>query len=368
MSDATTWKIKQHTLAKHMLLRRYLGAWFPILTIGGHNRRVIYLDGFAGPGRYADNEPGSPIIALDTLVNHSHFAKMSHTEFIFAFVEQDPGRFSSLQSELEEFWNQRGETPSNIDVRPYNEPFENVARRITAAAHGRLAPTLAFVDPFGWSGVAMRTIGELLGSRKCEVLFNFMHESINRFVSDTRIGTTRSLAELFGTDDFIHHRASELHGEERKSFLRDLYLQQLRTVGAFKFVRSFEIMDQSRNRTLSYLMFGTRHHRGLQAIKEAMWALDPVGGRRFSGFVDDQEVLFSPEPDLEPLRAALIHEYSGGTVNIETIDRFVIEETDYKKSHYRRALRSLEEQRAVACLTERKQRGTYPQGTVLRFV
>ena len=210
MSDATTWKIKPHTLAKHILLRRYLGAWFPILTIGGHNRRVIYLDGFAGPGRYSENEPGSPIIALDTLINHSHFSQMTHTEFIFAFVEQDPDRYHSLQGELEAFWNLQGEAPSNVEVRPYNEPFEDVARYITAAAHGKLAPTLAFVDPFGWSGVAMRTIGELLGSRKCEVLFNFMHESINRFVSDTRVGTTRSLAELFGTDDFVHHQASTL--------------------------------------------------------------------------------------------------------------------------------------------------------------
>lgn len=367
MSDATTWKIEQHTLAKHELLRRYLAAWFPILTIGGHNRRVIYLDGFAGPGRYADDEPGSPLIALDTLVNHSHFSRMSDTEFIFAFVEQDAARFASLKSELERFWNRHGGTPSNVDVRSYNEPFEDVAQRITSAAHGRLAPTFAFVDPFGWSGVAMQTIGQLLGARKCEVLFNFMHDSINRFVSDTRTPTMRSLAELFGTDDFVHHRASALHGEERKSFLRDLYLEQLRTAGAFRFVRSFEIVDQRRKRTLSYLMYGTRHHRGLEAIKEAMWALDPAGGTRFSGFAGDQQVLFAPEPDLEPLRGALMQRFAGKTVSVEVVERFVIEETSYKSSHHKSALKELEEHSRIVCTSERKRRGTYPKGTVMRF-
>jgi hypothetical protein len=79
--------------------QRYLGAWFPILTSSGWNRRVIFLDGFAGPGRYTAGEPGSPIIALDTLVNHRHFQKLQRTEFVMIFVESDDQRFASLEEE-----------------------------------------------------------------------------------------------------------------------------------------------------------------------------------------------------------------------------------------------------------------------------
>jgi three-Cys-motif partner protein len=46
----TLWEIEPHTIAKHEILRRYLGAWFVIM--GQTNRRIIYLDGFCGPGRY----------------------------------------------------------------------------------------------------------------------------------------------------------------------------------------------------------------------------------------------------------------------------------------------------------------------------
>ena len=368
MSDGTTWKIEQHTLAKHALLRRYLGAWFPILTISGRNKRVIFLDGFAGPGRYADGAPGSPLIALDTLVNHSHFARMSNTQFIFAFVEQDERRFESLNEQLDAFWKQQGGIPQNVEVRPFNEPFEDVAQDIVSAAHGRLAPTFAFVDPFGWSGVPMHTIRDLLAAHKCEVLFNFMHDSVNRFVSDTRPGIRRSFSDLFGTDEHTHHQASELRGDERKIFLRDLYMEQLCTVGNFTFVRSLEIADQRRNRTLYYLMFGTRHHRGLQVMKDAMWTLDPIGGTRFSGFADDQQTLFAPEPDLGRLRQALLVRFAGKTASIEAIERFVIEETDYKTFHHKRVLRELEEQGRIDCETERRRQGTYPPSTVLRFM
>lgn len=38
LSDSAIWKIEQHTQAKHELLRRYLGAWFPILAMSGFNK------------------------------------------------------------------------------------------------------------------------------------------------------------------------------------------------------------------------------------------------------------------------------------------------------------------------------------------
>lgn len=103
MSEEAVWKIEQHTRAKHELLRRYLGAWFPILTASGWNRRVLFLDGFAGPGVYAGGEPGSPLIALSTLVDHPYYGQLSQTEFVFIFVEADTERFGSLKMEIANF-------------------------------------------------------------------------------------------------------------------------------------------------------------------------------------------------------------------------------------------------------------------------
>jgi hypothetical protein len=59
----TVWELEPHTRAKHEILRRYLQAWIPILTQGGF-KNILYIDGFAGPGRYAGGEDGSPVIAV----------------------------------------------------------------------------------------------------------------------------------------------------------------------------------------------------------------------------------------------------------------------------------------------------------------
>ena len=51
------WRVDPHTLAKHEILRRYVDAWFPIMS--RWNPRLIFFDGFAGPGIYQNGEPGA---------------------------------------------------------------------------------------------------------------------------------------------------------------------------------------------------------------------------------------------------------------------------------------------------------------------
>jgi three-Cys-motif partner protein len=91
----TLWEIEPHTKAKHEILRRYLGAWFPIL--GLKIPRIVYIDGFCGPGRYLGGEEGSPIIALKEALNQPALA---NAEVNFLFIDERADRISHLESEL----------------------------------------------------------------------------------------------------------------------------------------------------------------------------------------------------------------------------------------------------------------------------
>ena len=359
------WKLEEHTHAKHLLLESYLKAWFPILA--SHEKRIIFLDGFAGPGVYSDGEDGSPIIALRTLVEHDRFDKWSDTEFIFVFVEADSERHENLVNQINEFWDSIGGKPSNIGVVIRCAKFADVARDILDEVRGQLAPTLAFIDPFGWSGVPLQLISELLSSDKCEVIFNFMFDSVNRWVALDESAVAVHFAELFGSTDAEHLHASTLSGTERKEFLRDLYAEKLRDVAGFTFVRPFEMVDVQRHRTAYYLMYGTRHEQGLRAMKEAMWRVAPIDGIRFSGFADKRRVLFDLEPDFRPLREALVAKFASQTVPVETVERFVLVETPYMASHYKRhVLKQLEEESLIEC-KGRQRKKTYPAGTEITF-
>ena len=364
----TTWKLPEHTRAKHQLLQHYLAAWFPILALSQRQRRVIFIDGFAGPGVYSDGESGSPLIALETLIHHSHFDQFTSTEFVFIFVESDKTRCQHLSHTVSAYWDSIGGRPSNVRVLPIQADFVEVASRIAEIGPGRLAPTLAFIDPFGWSSVPMTAIGELLSSDKCEVIINFMFDHVNRFVNDERPGIVHSFAELFATGDYEHRHAGGLSGNARKELLRDLYASQLEQVAGFTYVNPFEVMDVNRNRTAYYLMFGTRSLKGLEVMKDAMWDLDPVNGVRFSGFVDSDAMLFKPTADLEPLRHSLIENFVTRTISVEEIEEFVLAGTDFRLSHYKGILRDLERQGWIRGRSHRDRKLTYPKGTILEFL
>jgi three-Cys-motif partner protein len=91
----TRWTAEPHTLAKHLILRKYLGAWLP--TLGFWRNRALFIDGFCGPGEYTGGEDGSPIIALKTLLEHPYFDRMK-CQFVFIFIDEDADRIEYLQN------------------------------------------------------------------------------------------------------------------------------------------------------------------------------------------------------------------------------------------------------------------------------
>lgn len=369
MSKDLIWRIGQHTLAKHALLRRYLSAWFPILAAGGRNRRLVFVDAFAGPGIYKGGEPGSPIVALQALVDRSDFYKYSEVEFLFIFVEANPETYTNLSAQIDTFWSNRPRgKPDNVRTLLINDTFTGVVDQILAHLRDRdqrLAPVLAFLDPFGWKDAPMATIKSLVSLGKSEILFTFMYDSVTRFVTVEEVA--QSFNDLFGNETAEYREFASLHGEERKTGLRDYYTRRLKGECGFNFVRTFEVVDTDRGRTAYFLIFGTRSIKGLEKMKDAMWTLDPITGIRFTGFAGDQRVLFDPEPDKGPLKMALLKHFAGKTVSVNDIERFVLVDTDYKSTHYKSVLKELEGCGSLKYISGRKRSGGYPPGTILQF-
>lgn len=100
-----------------------------------------------------------------------------------------------------------------------------------------------------------------------------------------------------------------------------------------------------------------------------MWKVDVGGGVRFSDRLSGQEVLFSGDTvDVSPLRTALLKHFAGQSVPVEAIETFVLVETPFSASHYKKpVLRELEQAGIINVLTPRKRPLTYPPGTKIRF-
>jgi three-Cys-motif partner protein len=105
----TVWELEPHTTAKHEILRRYVQAWAPILSQGNFPH-LVFVDGFAGPGRYSKGEEGSPIIAIKAVIDQPRPIK---AKVDFHFIELDVQRSGHLAAEIGSL-----SLPANVSATP----------------------------------------------------------------------------------------------------------------------------------------------------------------------------------------------------------------------------------------------------------
>jgi three-Cys-motif partner protein len=364
----TLWDYEPHTEAKHRLLVGYLHAWYPIMARTA--RRVAALnviDGFAGPGRYTGGEPGSPLLMIDAFVNHGkRTADMDEVQVHFDFIEERRDRVEHLRGELE-----RIALPPNVHIDGvHHGSFDKVMGGILdGLPQGTgLAPTFAFIDPFGYTGHGIHLSSRILQFRRCEVLIYVPLPHIARFIKESSIES--ALDNLYGDRSWEAARAAK--GKDAERILHRLFLERVRRAAGYAI--SFEIDATAGRGWAGYtLYFGTGHLVGLERMKEAMWKIDPAAGTGFAYSVDPAQLtMFEPKPDLEQLAKALRGHFGTDAFTIEAAERFTTLNTPFAPRMHLRS-RTLAVAEAAGDLegkhpsNPKRRRGDYPAGTVLRF-
>jgi three-Cys-motif partner protein len=357
----TVWEIEPHTLAKHEILRRYLGAWFPILA--KHNKRLVYIDGFCGPGKYEGGEVGSPIVALEEALKHEK--RLDSNQLAFLFMDERSDRIVQLKSELSDF-----PIPGNFLVHPVTGQFECELTNLLdelASSGARLAPTFAFIDPFGFKGLPFSLVRRLLGNSKTEVFVNVMVDAINRFLEHPDSKTQQHIVDLFGTQRVLQVAEKPC---DRITELRLLYQEQL--LACAHFVRYFEMRD-CHGRTIYYLFFASNHRVGHVKMKEAFWKVDTSSGFCFSDATNPSQLVLFEIDETPKLAAYLTKEFATQQVIVEQVQKCVEDKTPFIATHMRKALRLLEGENKIAVAKyksngKKRRKNTYPKDAVVEFL
>ena len=184
-----------HTAAKHEILRRYVQAWAPILSQGNFPH-LVFVDGFAGPGRYSKGEEGSPIIAIKAVIEQSRPIK---AKVDFHFIELDKRRSDHLATEIGALNLPPNVTTKIHGERSFQKAFPDVWNSYSPRSGRSRPPTFVFIDPFGFK-TPFAYIAEILRGQSCEVLITFMFEEINRFLSQGQ--QPDNFDDLFGCRDW----------------------------------------------------------------------------------------------------------------------------------------------------------------------
>lgn len=174
-SDKNFWKHQQGAARfKHRVLKNQLGAFAGMAGSTSESGRVVYLDGYAGPGAYDDGVPGSPQLALEVAHALSGLRRL-HGYFIELKSKQAKKLRTVVEAAEVEGWKvMQGSCE------------EHLGSVILEAGED---PLLVFLDPYGLAIPLELFRDQILGRplirrnqvlRKTEVILNFSLPAITR--------------------------------------------------------------------------------------------------------------------------------------------------------------------------------------------
>ncbi len=252
---------------KHELLRRYIPPFGGMTSTQSQDRRVVYLDGYAGEGRYASGEPGSAEIALRV----ASYYRSRGLHLSCFFVEQQTKSFDRLQQVL------RGYTARGVDARAHRGEVNDVLDDVVRRAAG--VPLFLFLDPCGLCLPRERLVDVLARQRPqrrpaTELLMNFSMMAVRRLGGHVRSprGNEKTLERFdavcggpwwreYFTDASGHKDAAEAVAAE--------YARRLQRVTGM-FVQSVPVAKAPHWKPVYHLVFATRSPYGLWVFGDAV--------------------------------------------------------------------------------------------------
>jgi three-Cys-motif partner protein len=322
------WSLEPATAAKHQLYRQYLDAWWPIMLQpsrrGRQRPRVTYLDAFAGPGRYLGGEEGSPVFVLGRLLEHTAISRMflSRERVCLVFIEKGRARYEHLLRELIGRFGPLDRLPVRVDVR-HGEAARDTQKALTeVGAWGH--PILGIFDSWGNVNVPLSVVGKIARNRSSEVIMTF---GPNWFSRREELDPEQFDAVFGGR---AYWQAAERDGdpEDRWRAWLSTYREALARSG-FPYRLHFQVVPRTGQPL--YLVYGTCHEKGVQVMKDAMWAVDGNDGMTFRdprtrGAVPAGQIALWAEEQNELLEL-VVQRLESGPITVEDLGRWLLLET-----------------------------------------
>jgi three-Cys-motif partner protein len=247
---------REQSWIKHFALQKYLDVATKII---GSSRNFSFVDCCAGPWEskspsYEDTSFG---IAIKMLRESRKWLKERNklAQFKALLIEAKAEPFQKLSAFAEKT------TDSEVTVRAENWDFREHIADIVSFVSTPRSFGFIFIDPTGWTPAEVGALGPLLSIQPGEVLINFMSSFIVRFLHDPNT----HMDEILGPD---YRALRSLSHEEQEDEVVRRYCDLLRRQGQFQYVCALPIMKADVDAIHFYLIYGTRHEKGVEVFKQ----------------------------------------------------------------------------------------------------
>jgi len=293
------YKGREQAYIKHKLLEAYLERLFMI--IGQHEKRICYVDCFAGPWQEGSDDLKDTSIAISMNIMQKCKNGLKERgydiQFRALFIEKDKIAYGKLKSFLQ------GKEWTEIDARSLQGEFFDLRDEILRWC-GAEDFTFFFIDPTGWKNVVeIPTLRPLLERPKSEYLINFMFDFLLR--THTQSTFEEHMKEIFGEVP----NTSGMTPIQRESYLLKQYCEHLKStlpqIGGVPRSAYVKVLDPFKDRTKYDLVYLTHHPKGIKVFMEASEKLDLVQRRVRAQARQDRRIEKSGQAEMFPAHAEM---------------------------------------------------------------
>lgn len=274
------------TRLKHAVLEKYLSAYWQIL--GKRVPGFLYIDGFAGRGRFDDGSEGSPLLSMRVVADLREKGRLS-TPVHFAFIEADEGNYEILKTAALRLAKELKVEQPLIRRGTFQEQILRVLEALGGNCYR--CPTFIFVDPFGYTDVPLNMIFELAMPRNRELFVTFMSHHMGRFLSDQK--KSQTFDRVFGSKAW---QKCFFKDKPHQECLVDLYASELNRRFLEESVQTFIFpfrVESIEGGGLYHLIHISHHPKARQVMDNAVSAAGATKRDAFKKEVKEKGLGFS---------------------------------------------------------------------------
>jgi three-Cys-motif partner protein len=356
----------EQSRVKSALVAKYFDAWAKVM-MGAQNRfdrerKIAYIDLFAGPGRYKDGTTSTPLLVLKKAIQHSDL----RNRLVTIFNDKDEKNSTSLEKSIKLL---PGIKTLRYEPIIYNQEVGNEIVKMFEQM--TLIPTLFFVDPWGYKGLSLRLVNSVLKDWGCDCLFFFNYNRISMGISNHMV--QEHMVALFGKERAIalREKCYGLRPWERELVIVEELCAALRELGP-EYVLPFRFKNDRGTRTSHHLIFVSKGFKGYEIMKEIMASESSSQEQGVASFeynpIDArvrQPFLFQLSRPLDDLGEMLLKTYSGRSLSMYEVYKQHNVGYAYIKKNYKEMLMRLESEGKIKAGPHRQ--GTFGDNVIVRF-
>lgn len=356
---------KNQSGASHVKARIVLESfdvWSKIIcSTRGNHEKIAYVDLYSGRGRFHNGSISTPLLVIQKALENDKIAK----SLIAIFNDKDEDNTETLKKEIRKI-----EGIEKLKYEIYQETIDENAARYFEGLN--MIPTFTFLDPFGYAGLTLRLVDNLINSWGCDCLFFFNYDRINRSLNITSVES--HINALFGESraNRLREKVQGKDAIERRKMILKAMIEALGEAGQ-RYVIPFGFKNDI-GRLTHYLIFVSKNFTGYRVVKDIMAKHSSSHDEGVASFMydpkDKETLLFKFETPIEDLENMLLSEYAGKAISMGDIYKQHSLDLPYILKNYRTALCSLENQGKVNVSDpegKNRRTGSFPERLMVTF-